>query len=227
METEERLSTMILCDNTKLLLFDLDGTLVDTKDVIVKSFVLAAQKMGIKIDPKRVRELIGYPLMDVVKGSLLDNYDEETIDRFVRLRKSIMEQLWRKEAKLFSDVIPVLEALSKRKDVVLGIASSSIIERIIEMTKYFGIIKYFKILSGVHKGVRGKPHPDVLIYAMEKTGIQRECTVYIGDAEIDCITARNAGISFILINRDCCDVKTWKYKPDLVIHSLRDILSVI
>lgn len=210
----------------KLLLFDLDGTLVDTKDVIVESFVLASKKTGVKIDPVKVRKLIGYPLMDVVKNSLLEERDESTVKEFIKVRKEIMESLWRRKARLFEDVIPVLERFSEDENIILGIASSSIVQRIIDMVEYFGIKKYFKIISGVKENVRGKPYPDTILYAIKKAGVGVKDTVYVGDAEIDCIASRNAGVKFVLVKRENIDLREWVCKPHYIIKSLYQLYEL-
>ncbi len=207
----------------KLILFDLDGTIIDSKDVIVESFLVAAKTMGIKIDPVKIRMLIGYPLEEVVKGSLLERYDEYTIKKFISLRRKIMDELWPKKAKLFPDVIPTLKVLSKR--YILGIASSSIVTRITKILQHFGIKDYFKIVSGVREGIRGKPHPDVLLYALKSANVKNSEAIYVGDAEIDCIAARNAGIAFIWVKRE--NVVFRECSPAYVLNSLTDLPRIL
>lgn len=209
------------------MLFDLDGTLVDTKDVIVKSFVIAAETLGIEIDPEAVRAHVGYPLQDVIRAAIIGNYSSDTLEQFISYRRKVMEELWPREARLFDDVKPVLKELYSRGNVILGVASSSIQERVLRILEFFGIRGFFTVVVGVKAGIRGKPYPDIILEASRKAGIHRENTVYIGDAEVDCVCSRNAGVRFILVNRENADVNRWSCKPDYVITSLYGLLEVL
>ena len=208
----------------KLILFDLDGTIVDSKDVIVESFVKAARIFGIRIDPEKVRKYIGYPIEEVVANSLIGSYNRKLIEEFINVRRRIMEELWPRRIKLYPDVKPALEKLSKK--YILGIASSSVVERIYKFIRHLGVASYFKVVSGRMEGIRGKPYPDVIIYAMNHCRVGPESTVYIGDAEIDCITARNANVRFIRILREDHEDE-WVCKPDYTIESLTKLLDLL
>lgn len=208
----------------RLVLFDLDGTLVDSEKAIVESFRRASEITGIEIDLNKLRDLIGYPLMDVVRGSLVNEVDETKLTEYIRIRRKIMSEIWRDQVRLYPDVIPVLEELKKRH-YILGTASSSIISRIREFLEFFKITHYFDIISGVIEGkIRGKPYPDTILYAIAMAGVNPFQTVYIGDMEVDCISADRAGTIFIRIARRS---NQWKCAPLMTIRSLIELLDIL
>ncbi len=211
----------------KLIIFDLDGTLVDSREAIVESFSLAAQLMNIRIDSSKIVQLIGKPLMDVVKGMLLEELNEINMLRFVNIRRRIMDVIWKKKVRLYPDVTPVLKEL-KNRGLLLGIASSSIIGRILRFLEFFGIREYFDIVSGVIDGkIKGKPYPDTIVYVLNSLGVSPREAVYVGDMEVDYIAAMKSGVRFIKIIREHNKSIEWNTSPPTTINSLYELLHVI
>ena len=209
----------------RLILFDLDGTLVDSEEAIVESFRKASELTGVEIDLNKLRSLLGHPLIDVVRGSLVEEVDERKLMEYIRIRRKIMNEIWRGNVRLFPDVVPTLKKLKERQ-YMLGIASSSIISRVKEFLEYFGIMQYFDVISGVIEGkILGKPRPDTILYAIKKTSVDPSKTLYIGDMEVDCIAAVNARVKFIRIARRRND--PWKCMPILTIRSLIELLDIL
>ncbi|QOR94394.1 HAD family hydrolase [Thermosphaera chiliense] len=203
----------------KLLLFDLDGTLVDSEDFIVWSFLEAGRRLGVEINPGRVRRMIGYPL-DSVLNEVLDSASVD-LEEFKRVRKGIVEENWRSMVRVFPDVPEVLEYL-KRRGYILGVASSSVTSRIKAFLEYFGLKEFFQVVSGVEEGVRGKPEPDVILRAVSTAGVSVSEAVYVGDRDVDCIASRRAGVDFILVERTP-EPSDSGCEPVLTVKSLREL----
>lgn len=209
----------------KLVVFDLDGTLVDSEDFIVWSFTEAARILGFELNPDLIRELIGYPLEVVVSRILSETgLSESRIREFLDVRNRIVVEYWRSRVKLFPDVVPTLRKLGEM-GFKLAVASSSRVERIVEFLGYFGVLGFFDYVSGVKPGIRGKPAPDVIIEVLEKTGIDASEALYIGDREVDCIAARNTLVDFILVDRrgntnlnNCTPLKTVKTLLEIPVY---------
>ncbi|RLG83923.1 MAG: HAD family hydrolase [Thermoprotei archaeon] len=215
----------VILRGLRLILFDLDGTLVDSEDAIVESFRKASELTGVKIDLNKLRSLLGRPLMDVVKGSLVKDVDEKKLMEYIRIRRRIMNEIWRDRVKLFPDVIPTLREL-KNRGYILGVASSSTISRVKEFLEHFGILHYFDVISGVIEGkIFGKPRPDTILYAVKKINVEPSKVLYIGDMEVDCIAAINARVRFIRLARKVND--HWRCKPILTIRSLLELLNIL
>lgn len=211
----------------KLVIFDLDGTLVDSEDFIVWSFIEAGRVLGIKLDPSIIYDSIGLPLESVIERILINSdVSESTVEKFIEIRRRIVQENWRRMVKLFPDVKPALREL-KEMGFSIAVASSSIVERIIDFLEYFGIIEYFTYISGMRPGLRGKPEPDVILAVLEKTGFKPSDAVYVGDREVDCVAASNAGVDFILINRKQFKQVNLKCKPIETIGSLMLLSSIL
>jgi len=203
----------------KLVLFDLDGTLVDSEDFIVWSFLEAGRRLGVEVDPERVRRMIGYPLDSVLE----EVFEPGSVDleEFKRVRKRIVEENWRSMVRIFPDVLEVLEYL-KGKGYILGVASSSVTLRINAFLEFFRLKEFFQVVSGVEEGVRGKPEPDVILRAVAWARVPPRDAVYVGDRVVDCIASRRAGVDFILVERST-DSSNTECKPVLTVKSLKEL----
>ena len=210
--------------NYRLVIFDLDGTLIDSEDFIVWSFMEASRITGISVDIDVLRESIGLPLDEIISRIIKSNVVESEIKWFIEVRRGIIRENWRRMVKLFPDVEPTLRVL-RDMGLILAVASSSIEERIREFLDYLGVLGFFQAISGVKPGVRGKPEPDTILRVLEETGVLAGHAVYIGDREVDCIAAMKASVDFILLERK--PLKLRECKPMLVVKTLNDIPVVL
>ncbi len=206
----------------RAVIFDLDGTLLDSKEAIVISFQEAARRMNIEIDEDIVRNLIGIPAREIIKRAALTPLREEEVVRFVHLRREIFKDLWKREVKLYPDVMETLIALRDR-GYLLGIASSNNEERLRAMVHFFNLDGLIPVAIGYGKGIRPKPYPDMILKVIEKLGISPQEALYVGDTEQDYISAQRAGTYYIMIDRE--GHMTWHKTP--VIRSLLELLRLL
>lgn len=207
-----------------LFIFDLDGTLVDSEDFIVWSFVEAGRVVGVEVDVELVKRSIGMPLEEVVEV-VLSGLGRDVVERFIDVRRRLVSDNWRSMVRLYPDVEPVLRVL-RDSGFTLAVASSSVLERVIGFLEYFGVLGYFKYVSGMRPGLRGKPEPDLIIDVLASTGFNPSEAIYVGDREVDCIAARRAGVEFIYLDRKRYDYRS-TCRPLFTINSLYDLLPYI
>ncbi len=211
----------------KLVVFDLDGTLIDSEDFIVWSFVEAGRLVGVGVDPELVRESIGLPLEVVVERVLKSaGASESVVEEFLEVRRKIARENWRRMVRLFPDVKPALEEL-RGMGFKLAVASSAVTERIVEFLEYFGVLGYFSVVLGVGPGVRGKPEPDVLLRVLEASNTSSQEAVYAGDREVDCVAAQRAGVDFVLVDRKRRGTSSWSCTPRITVESLLELPRVL
>lgn len=211
----------------RAVLFDLDGTLVDSEDFIVWTFVEAGRLTGISVNPDLVRRHIGEPLENVLEA-VLRGLPSDRVEEFVKVRRDLVRRYWRSAVKLFSDVEPALKML-KARGFLLAVASSSIVERIVEFLGGLGVLQYFDTISGVTAGVRGKPEPDVILNAIKNMGVSAGESVYVGDREVDCIASAKAGVDFVLVDRKgvFSNTENLLCKPRAVVKNLVELLYLL
>jgi phosphoglycolate phosphatase len=175
----------------KIILFDLDGTLIDSTDAIVETFYFTFEKMGFDFSKQKedIVSLIGYPLEIMyeklgVELNLIDNFVEEYRLRYREI--SVPMTL------LLPNVVETLELASSFAR--LGIVTTKTKRYTIPLLENMKILKYFECIIGREDVENPKPHPEPILKAMEVMNItNKSYDIYmIGDTKLDLIAASKA-----------------------------------
>ena len=178
------------------VIFDLDGTLTDTIVDLANSVNYALRESGL---PERtldeVRSFVGNGVRRLVYSSVPENTDEETAERCLSVFKGYYKNHSLVETKPYDGIISVLETLKSNgiKTAVVTNKTHETAENIVNI--FFGDM--IDITIGQTERTARKPEPDGIYRVLEKLGVSKEKSVYVGDSEVDCITAKNAGIPCI------------------------------
>jgi len=210
-----------------LVVFDLDGTLIDNRAAIRENFNYTLMKCGFpQLEDKEIDAMIGTPLVEMFERILpTPNGDlaPKLVDTYVERYKDTSHV----GTVVLDDVIPVLKKL--RKDgFKLAVATTKANDTVYPLLQRIGLHKYFDLATGRREEMRNKPHPDMLNYVMRELDVKPERTVMVGDTPVDVLTAGNAGIytavvtSSIRLGMTTLD-KIREAKPDLIISSLREL----
>ncbi|MCL4373563.1 MAG: HAD family phosphatase [Candidatus Marsarchaeota archaeon] len=204
------------------IVFDLDGTLVDTVDLWVEVWGKTLEKYGIRIPKERVRPLIGLPPSAIIESALGRKCDSETEREIIDYRSRL---IWKYSymAKPFEDVKPELQWI-KSMNIRVAVASSSIDKWIDEMLNVAGIRDLVDAyVSGTH--VKSpKPAPDIFIEAFNTIGISPKDGMVVGDRESDTVPAMQIGAISVLVDRLG---EFSKPKADFVIHSMPELHGLL
>ena len=207
----------------KAIVFDLDGTLVDTIELHIDAWIKACKHLGITTTRESIANLIGLPAETIAKKLVRNS--EEIIIRLIELKHMIYKQLL-SQVKLYPDVLPTLTEL-KRRGFRIGIASSTsstLLNRIISIT---GIKQYIDVAIGRDQVLKGKPDPEVFLKVFKYLGVNPNNGAIVGDTAYDIIPAKEIGALAILINRTNKGNNTMSCKADFVIDTLTDILKLL
>ena len=173
----------------KALLFDLDGTVLDTRDLILDSFRYAYKKV---IDPdtippdEKLLALIGIPLktqMEMIAPDKSEELFEAYIENNVRVQDEMI--------KGFAGMEEALQALLDQ-GFRLGIVTSKRHEPAQHGLELMGLDSYFEIILGSDDTSEHKPKPGPLLEAAEKMGLAIEDCAYVGDSPYDMQSAVSA-----------------------------------
>ncbi len=173
----------------KHIIWDFDGTLFDTYPVMAQSFHKALKEIGIDESAEHIMDLMK------VSGACLMAYcqnrysiDERLKQNYDRLRKDAEMEL----AKPFPGIKNVCDRISSTggKNYIYTHRGRSAIE----LLKKFDLINYFSDFVTKESNFKRKPHPEALLYLIEKNNIPKELALMIGDRDIDLQAGRNAGI---------------------------------
>ncbi|MFI1799398.1 HAD family hydrolase [Streptomyces sp. NPDC020379] len=186
---------------TDVVVFDLDGTLVDTPRAIVETFTAAFAAMDLAApDPSAVRATIGLPLEQAFSKlmgiSLDDDRVAEGVRQYQRLFREII--LPRAGELLFPGVDEGLRSL-REKGLVLAVATSKFYASADALLTAAGLRDLFAVVIGADQVSRPKPDPESGHAVMEKLQVAAEQTVMVGDTTHDLLMAKAAGMRSIAV----------------------------
>ena len=208
----------------KLLIFDMDGTLIDTDEVLYKTwkelFELYKSK-DYKIERELIRTFSGPPIEDSIARAFPEK-DPHFILSEYRKRTA---KYYDTDLKFFDNEKEVLNKL-KKDGYILTIATSKNRPMTVKSLKVFGVYELFSDMITSSEDVAHKPNPDSLLLLMDKFNVKNEETLMIGDTSFDALAARNAGVKSILLK--LCPRTYEKDKmPDYFVSSYSELYNLI
>lgn len=191
----------------KLVIFDCDGTLVDSQHGIVQAMAEGFVGAGVAPLPReRVLSVVGLSLPLAIER-LLPEASPETIAQVTSGYREAFGRLRRDPdhlEPLYDGMLEVVETLSARDDVLLGVATGKSVRGVNALFDRFGLHSHFVTMqtADTHPS---KPHPSMIERAMSEAGSEVADTVMIGDTTYDIEMATNAGVVSIGV--------AWGYHP--------------
>ena len=177
----------------KLIIFDFDGTLGDTRRNIVVTMQQTLEAQGLpRKDGNSCASTIGLPLAGCFRSLLPDASDEvigrcvESYHRQFEINKDLMPP------QMFPHVAETLERMTK-KGIRMSVATSRGVESLRDLLTSMGIIKYFDLLLGADSVSRHKPDPEPVLMTLEKLNINATDTLVVGDMPVDILMGKGAG----------------------------------
>jgi len=185
--------------NKKLILFDYDGTIVDSAKMIVKGAIEAFRMCGLPDpDPNKVRENIGKPLATALDVYAPKGYEvnPEMISNAYRKWYAEQGRLGLQDEPLFPGMFKLINDLKINKEFHIGVATNKSRIALNNGLKKHNLINIFDITLTMDEA-KAKPDPDMAIQAMSMLNIEKKSTIIVGDTINDIGLGVNAGINSI------------------------------
>ena len=174
----------------RYLIFDVDGTLIDTARAFIVSLQqLLRERFGWEKSEEELRFVFGIPSVDAL--ARLGLRDDGTFIPAWEQRVGENRRLM----KLYDGIQPVLDAL-KAQGWPMGVITSRTRPEVERDFPFFGLERYFPTVVTSSDTALHKPDPAPLLLCLERLGIAAEDAIYIGDAPSDCLAAKRAGMDF-------------------------------
>lgn len=193
----------------RLVIFDMDGTLVDSQADILSAMAEAFDGVGLAVPPQdEVLGIVGLSL-DMAMSRLAPDVGERKLQDMVQGYKDAYVALRAQSgAAQSSPMYPgarnVLDRLRQAPDTLLGVATGKSRRGLDKLIEAHGLDRVF-VTQQVADHHPSKPHPSMVRQAMAETGVAPEDTVMIGDTSFDMQMARSAGVHAIGVS--------WGYHP--------------
>lgn len=208
----------------KLVIFDLDGTLVDAYQAIIKSFNYTMQKLNYpKQNSLVIRRAVGWGDANLLAPFLKKADLRKAL--YVYRRHHRISLL--KYSRLFPKAKMVLQYL-KSNGYKLAVASNRPTEFSWILIRHLKLKRYFEYVLCADRLKTTKPHPEILNKIMQRFALKPKQTLYIGDMAIDAQAGRAAKVNTIIVTTGSSSKEEIKNeKPGLVIREIADLLRFL
>ena len=198
----------------KLVIFDLDGTLLDTIADLAESANYALKQLDFPTHPvDAIRTFVGNGINKLLERALPAH--EQTEENIMRMRSHFVPYYDIHNADLstpYPGIVSLLEDL-QAKGILIAVASNKYQEATVKLVKqYFPNIDFVEIL-GQREGINVKPDPSIVFDILQKANLSKENVLYVGDSGVDMQTAINAGVDAVGV--------TWGFRPRAELESFR------
>ncbi|MGC8631038.1 MAG: HAD family hydrolase [Thermoprotei archaeon] len=200
----------------KAIIFDMDGTLVDSKEAIQAQLSDYALSLGLNPLPKDALTALIGKTDEEIATKILGQSDEKTITQAINWFNDTHDKYYGKLAKIFPKVPHCLELLTKH-GYRLGLVSNATSIMLSKFMSWSGLGHYFDVSVAADQA-KGKPAPDMLLMAARRLAIDPREMIYVGDTAYDIIAAKSAGAVAVAVLSGVGGMQELaQEKPDLLL----------
>lgn len=212
--------------NYDTVIFDLDGTLLNTLEDLADAVNFVLKQHGY---PDRtleeVRHFVGNGIRKLMERAVPENVAGTEFETIFEEFRSYYTEHCQIKTQAYDGIMPLLEALYA-ENIAMAIVSNKNHNAVCELNHIY-FEQYIKTAIGQRDGVRKKPAPDTVYETLKELGKTTEKALYVGDSDVDYMTAQNAGMDCVLVSwgfrteeelREC--------KPKAMIRHPKELLDL-
>lgn len=207
----------------KYLLFDFDGTIMDTNQLIIDALNATSEEyLGEKLTQDEINSIFGKYLEDQMK-QLSEIHYKEMMHFYREYYNNHQDEM----VTMFFGIKDLLKAL-KINGCNTAIVSAKGRNGILHGLKKFNIENFIDVVVSAHDVIYNKPHPEPALKAMSLFNADSESTLMIGDSPYDIICGKNAGIKTVLVDWTIFPKDSvYSLNPDFIIKSSNELLEIV
>lgn len=206
-----------------VILFDLDGTLIDSTEAILESFHNAFRVHDTKSpNDEDIKALIGHPL-DVMFGSL--GVHQEHVWDYVTTYKEHYRKISTQKTLLLPKAREAVTAAKEFATLGIVTTKTGLYSRI--LMEHFELMHYFDVLIGREDVEYPKPHPEPVFKALQGLKCDKKDVWMIGDTSLDILAAQAAGINSIAVLSGYEDEKTLKKFTNIIYSDANEAIGYL
>lgn len=207
------------------VLFDLDGTIIDTNELIISSFIHVMGK-NFPGQPYAREQIIPYMGMTLEHQLQTFSGRQEVEDLVADYR----EFNYAHHDSMVAEFPRVHEVISTlhAEGIRLGVVTTKIRPTTLRALEMFKLKQYMDVIVTVQDVEHPKPHPEPVLTAIEQLGADPACTVMVGDSPADIKSAKAAGVLAAGVAWSLKgEEELRKYEPDVILQDMTDLYSLL
>ncbi len=191
----------------KIVIFDLDGTLLNTLDDLADSTNYALSKFGYPTRTiEEVRQFVGNGVAKLIERAIPDGKNNSNFEKCLSIFKENYAQNMYNKTAPYNGIIEMLSNL-KSKGIKIAVVSNKFDLAVKELCKkYFKGFIDFAAGENEAQGIKKKPAPDTVLSVLRKFSFSPEDAIYVGDSDVDIMTAKNSHMPCISV--------TWGFRDE-------------
>lgn len=207
----------------KLAIFDMDGTILDTLVDLAEAMNYALRKAGIKERSlQEIRSYMGNGMLRLIRLAAPEDASAELLAELKETFTEFYKAHCSAHTRPYDGIVELIEELRSQgvKTAVVSNKPDFGVQLLVQ--DYFPTS--FDAAVGERIGIAKKPAPDSVNEVLRLLDISREEAVYIGDSEVDIETARNAGMTGVIVTWGFRDESyLLSLKPDVLVHDIKEL----
>jgi phosphoglycolate phosphatase len=211
----------------KAILFDMDGTILNTLTDIQIAVNYACKQKGFELQSlDKIRQSVGNGALKLIERIVPSGLSREEILDVFNIYQSYYDKHHTKHTGPYPGIIDLLKEL-KMSGFLLGVVSNKF-EHLVEALNQQLFHGYFDVSIGETKGVPIKPAPDMIYRALNKLQVNQHEVIFVGDSDTDIITAKNASLKSFGVTWGFRDQEVLiQHGADYIIHQPHELLDVL
>jgi len=183
----------------KAVIFDVDGTLLDTERIYMQAWKDAAKELGYVITDELLRKTRAINVKDAAKIFESEIGNGFSYDKTRAVRVRIAEEIIERESPILKSGVVELLTFLREKGIRLSVASSTNTKTTKEHLQTNGIADWFEVIVGGDMITKGKPNPDIFLKAAELLGEEPENCIVVEDSPAGIRAGSAAGMKTVLV----------------------------
>jgi pyrophosphatase PpaX len=205
------------------VLFDLDGTLIDTNELIISSFLHTLEHYY----PNQYKREDVLPFLGPTLKETFESMENANVDEMIKTYRKYNITHHDSFVTEFPTVIETVKTL-KEKGYKVGIVTTKISDVVMKGLKLTKLDSYFDVIVALDHVEKPKPDPEPIFKALEQLHSKPEETIMVGDNHHDILAGKNAGtttagVAWSIKGREHLE----QYKPDYILEEMADLLKVL
>jgi len=206
-----------------VILFDLDGTLIDSTEAILEGFHVAFNAFGAMAPAdEAIKQEIGHPLEDMF---LTLGVVPEQVDAYVRTYKKHYRKISCAKTVLLNEAREAI--IEASQFAALGIVTTKTGEYSTILLEHMGLMSYFSVLVGREHVHHPKPHPEPIFKALAKIPHENGRVWMIGDTPMDILSAQRAGVHAVAVTSGYASREILQKYASKIYSSAREAVEFI